>query len=43
MLRRTSLASGIVERILTGDGPEGMSLSRLQKDLAVVWKEQEWG
>jgi hypothetical protein len=43
MLRLTSLAPGIVERILTGDEPEGISLRRLQKDLPVVWKEQGWG
>ena len=42
MLRLTSLAPAIVERILTGDEPEGISLKRLQKDLPVVWKEQGW-
>ena len=43
ILRLTSLAPEIVERILTGDEPEGISLRRLQKDLPVVWEEQEWG
>jgi hypothetical protein len=43
MLRLTSLAPEIVERIITGDEPEGISLRRLQQDLPVVWKEQGWG
>jgi hypothetical protein len=33
---------GIVERILTGEEPVGISLRRLLEDLQVVWKEQEW-
>jgi hypothetical protein len=43
ILRLTSLAPGIVGRIITGDEPEGISLRRLQQDLPVVWKEQGWG
>jgi hypothetical protein len=40
ILRLTSLAPGIVERILTEDEPEGISLRRLQQGLLVVWEEQ---
>jgi len=43
ILRLTSLAPEIVERILDGDEPERISLRRLQKDLPVVWAEQGWG
>ena len=43
MLRLTSLAPGIVERILTGDESEGISLRRLQKEVPVVRKEQGRG
>jgi hypothetical protein len=43
ILRLTSLAPGIVQRILTGHEPEGISLRRLQRGVPVVWKEQEWG
>jgi hypothetical protein len=43
ILRLTSLAPGIVERILTGEEPLGIGLRRLQKDLPVVWEEQRWG
>jgi hypothetical protein len=42
-LRLTSLAPEIVERILDGDEPEGMSLAKLRNDWSVVWQEQEWG
>ncbi len=41
-LRLTSLAPEIVERILDGDEPEGISLRRLQKGVPVAWTEQEW-
>ena len=43
ILRLTSLAPEIVERILNGDEPEGISLAKLRNDLPVVWAEQEWG
>jgi hypothetical protein len=43
ILRLTSLAPEIVERILTGDEPLGIRLRRLQKDLPAVWEEQGWG
>jgi hypothetical protein len=40
MLRLTSLAPDIVEAVLRGDEPEGMSLEKLRKELPVVWGEQ---
>lgn len=40
MLRLTSLAPDIIEAILRGDEPEGISLRRLQKDLPADWQEQ---
>jgi hypothetical protein len=40
MLRLTSLAPDIVEAILRGEEPEGMSLEKLRKELAVVWGGQ---
>jgi hypothetical protein len=43
MLRLTSLAPESIERILTGDDPEGISLAKLRTNLPVVWKEQGWG
>ena len=43
ILRLTSLAPGIVERILTGDEPEGISLAKLRTNLPVVWEEHGWG
>lgn len=42
ILRLTSLAPEIVQRILDGDEPEGISLRRLQKDLPIEWMEQTW-
>ena len=41
-LRLTSLAPEIVERILDGDEPEGISLAKLRADLPLVWGEQKW-
>jgi len=35
MLRLTSLAPGIIEAILRGEEPNGLSLRKLQKDLPV--------
>ena len=45
MLRLTSLAPGIIEGILRGDEPDGMSLEKLRKQLPVRWAEQRraWG
>jgi len=40
MLRLTSLAPDIIEVILRGDEPDGISLRRLQKDLPVCWGKQ---
>lgn len=42
-LRLTSLAPEIVERILDGDEPEGISLAKRRNDLRMVWEEQAWG
>jgi len=45
MLRLTSIAPDIIESILRGHEPEGMSLEKLRKDLPVRWSEQKkrWG
>ena len=43
ILRLTSLAPEIVERILNGNEPAGVSLAKLRNDLAVVWEAQRWG
>ena len=43
ILRLTSLAPEIVEKILNGDEPEGISLAKLRNDLPVLWAEQECG
>ena len=40
MLRLTSLAPDIVEAILRGDEPDGLSLEKLRKHLPVRWEEQ---
>jgi len=40
MLRLTSLAPDLIETILRGREPEGMSLEKLRKDLPVRWSEQ---
>ena len=42
ILRLTSLAPEIVERILDGDEPEGISLAKLRNDLPLVWHDQSW-
>ena len=39
-LRLTSLAPDIVEAILRGDAPEGISLRKLQKGVPLCWQEQ---
>ena len=40
MLRLTSLAPDIIEAILRGDEPEGLSLEKLRKNLPMRWDEQ---
>ena len=40
MLRLTSLAPDIVEAVLRGDEPDGISLEKLRKNLPVRWDEQ---
>jgi hypothetical protein len=39
MLRLTSLAPDIIEAILRGDEPDGLSLEKLRKNLPVRWDE----
>ena len=43
ILRLTSLAPEVVERILDGDEPTGMSLRSLQRKLPFIWFEQASG
>jgi hypothetical protein len=43
MLHLTSLAPDIIEAILRGDEPDGLSLEKLRKNLAVRWDEQRDG
>jgi hypothetical protein len=43
ILRLTSLVPEFVERTLTGDEPEGISLAKLRTKPPVVWEEQGWG
>ena len=40
MLRLTSLAPDIIEAILRGDDPDGLSLEKLRKNLPLRWEEQ---
>ena len=40
VLRLTSLAPDIVEAILRGDEPDGLSLEKLRKNLPMRWDEQ---
>ena len=40
VVRLTSLAPDIIEAILRGDEPDGLSLEKLRKDLPVRWDEQ---
>lgn len=40
LLRLTSLAPDIVEAILRGDEPDGISLTRLHSDLPACWADQ---
>ncbi len=40
VLRLTSLAPDIIEAILRGDEPSGLSLEKLRRELAVGWGEQ---
>jgi hypothetical protein len=39
LLRLTSLAPDIIEAILRGDEPDGLSLEKLRKNLPVRWDE----
>ena len=41
ILKLTSLAPNIVEAILAGNEPEGISLRELQKGLPVCWLKQQ--
>ncbi len=41
MLRLTSLAPDIIEAILRGNEPDGLSLEKLRKNLPVRWEEQK--
>lgn len=41
-LRLTSLAPEIIERILNGDEPEGISLAKLRNNLSSLWADQSW-
>ena len=45
MLRLTSLAPDIIDAVLRGDEPDGLSLEKLRKNLPVRWEEQRkrWG
>ena len=40
MMRLTSLAPDIIEAILRGEEPDGLSLEKLRKNLPVWWQEQ---
>jgi hypothetical protein len=40
LLRLTLLAPDIVETILAGEEPEGLSLTRLTQSLPMVWQQQ---
>jgi len=40
ILRLTSLAPDIVEAILRGNDPDGLSLEKLRRNLPVRWEEQ---
>ena len=40
MMRLTSLAPDIVEKVLAGEEPDGLSLRGLYKELPVEWGEQ---
>jgi hypothetical protein len=40
MLRLTSIAPDIIEAILCGDEPDGLSLEKPRRNLPVRWDEQ---
>ena len=42
ILRLTSLSPEIVEAILDGNEPKGISLAKLRKKLPLIWSEQRW-
>jgi hypothetical protein len=41
-LRLTSLAPDIVESIVNGNEPAGISLAKLRSDIPIVWADQTW-
>jgi hypothetical protein len=42
ILRLTSLSPEIVEAILNGNEPTGLTLAKLRKKLPLIWSEQRW-
>jgi hypothetical protein len=42
ILRLTSLSPEIVEAILHGNEPTGLTLAKLRKKLPLIWSEQRW-
>jgi hypothetical protein len=42
ILRLTSLSPEIVEAILNGNEPKGLTLAKLRKRLPLIWSEQRW-
>ena len=42
ILRLTSLSPEIVEAILDGNEPKGLTLAKLHKRLPLIWSEQRW-
>ncbi|MCY3008137.1 MAG: hypothetical protein NTV29_19465 [Planctomycetota bacterium] len=40
ILQLTSLSPEMVEQIMTGNEPEGLSLRRLRKGISVIWSQQ---
>jgi len=40
MLRLTSLAPDIVEAILAGEEPSGLSIAALRRGLLILWNDQ---
>ena len=41
MLRLTLLAPDIIEAVLEGREPEGLSLNRLVGEIPIIWREQQ--
>lgn len=42
MLRLNSLSPAVVEMILNGNEPSGISLARMRRELPIAWSEQTW-